>query len=249
MGHHVIMDFRYGTLWQFAISVDRDAYRVHGQPVPLMADPVEPTREDIDQFREIARLWNANSGSLKMDYALRPGDPLYPEGPLTGFGARDVTLSVAIRESIGRTVSTLEFRGEAARMIATLQGRVLHAAEAVAGQSRLRVIVQFPDGSSAVFVIDKDHTLQAEYEMGSARDSEGNIVPDQSHAEGQQNHSNLEGQHRFTDATNAREWIDRARSLGIPIVDSRNGNSGRPILVNCIWENGKMKCVARFASI
>jgi hypothetical protein len=249
LGDHVVLDFQYGTLWQFAISVDRDAIQIPGRPVPLTADPFEPSSQDAAQFREIAGLWKQNGGSLKLDFVIQPGDPLYPSASLTGFRAHDVTFSTSIRESIGRTVASLEFRGEAGRLVSGLQSLILHAAESVAGSARLRVIVRFPDGSSGVFVIDKDHTVQAEYELGSARDSEGNIVPDQSHVEDGPNHLALIGDSRFENPDNARDFINRARAFGIPVTDTRGQNVGRPILVNCVMENGKMKCIARFASL
>lgn len=243
-GDHLVMDFRHGVLWQFSVRLDSEP----GRRRELRVDEIEPSAADRASFLEIAALWNANGGSLKLDYDLRPGDPLYPTASFTGFGARDITWTTSIRESIGRTVASLEFSGAAGRFVSMIQSTVLHAAEMVAGESRLRVIVQFPDRSTAVFVVDKDHSRQAQYELGSARDSEGNIVPDQSHVAGQENHLDLLGLYRFDDPDNFAEWIERAQLIGIPVVD-RRGSTGerRPIVVECVTEtSGRLNCVARY---
>lgn len=248
MGDRLVLDFTDGDIWQFSVVVDPDAHRIFGQPPPLMAVDVGLSSDDVQEFQDIAQLWRSNGGSLKLNYELRPGDPLYPPG-FTGFSARDITWSVQARESVGRSVATRDFPGAAGRLAGILQGVMIEAARVVVGDAQLRIIVIFPDGSSGVFVIDQNHTTQAKFEFGSARDSEGNIVPDQSHVEGQPNHLALVGQHRFTQDQNLADWLQRARQLGIPVSDRRERPSDRPMVVECTVRDGRVDCVARYIGL
>jgi len=248
-GNYTVLNFQDKVMWRFAVVVDPEARRIFGHPLPLMAVDIGVDPADAAAFNEIASVWANNGGSLKLDFEMRPGDPLYPTGTLTGFGARDVTWSAQVRESIGRTIARLDYPGEAGRVVSTLSSVVLSAVKAVAGDAQLRVIVVFPDGSSAIFVISPNHTTQAEYELGSARDSEGNIVPDQSHVAGGPNNLRLLGTLRFDDPNNLANWLERASQLGIPFSDGRAQPNNRPVIVECTWVGGKVFCKARYASV
>lgn len=246
-GDHLVMDFQGAQLYRFYVDVDPEAIQIFGRPPRLSANDIGVSAADAETFRTLSDVMANNGGSLKLDVELRPGDPLYPTGTFTGFGSRDITWNTAIRESVGRTVAALDYRGEAGRLVSAIQSVALSAIEAVAGETQLRVIVEFPDGSSAVFVIDKDHSTQAVFELGSARDSEGNVVPDQSHVEGAENHRNLLGASTFNNFQNFLNFMQRARQLGIPFTDGRgSSNEERPIVVECTWSDGKLECRARY---
>lgn len=249
-GDHMVMNFRDAQLHRFAVRADQDAQQTPGRPPILVAFDLGVHPEDVAAFQALSDVVNSNGGSLKLNFALKPDNPIYP-GDLTGFSSREITWSTSNREFVGRAVATADFPGAAGRLVAALTSAITAAAASVVGETRLRVVVFFRDGSSAVFVIDKDHSTQAEYELGSARDAEGNIVLDQSHIEGGQNHSDLIGEHSFRDAQNFGNWFDRARQLGIPVTTSFSSGTriNRPVIVECTISGGKLMCRGRYATI
>ncbi len=102
--------------------------------------------------------------------------------------------------------------------------------------SRLFVNVVFPDGSLAIFELTgKREDLVWEYLAGQSIDQDGNLIPDSlpDFAE----YSGL------FNSVSVEQFLTRAMSYGIPIVDERNGNE--PVAVVCIHSaNGDYSCVA-----
>lgn len=218
VGDRLVFDFHNGEVRSFLVSVDRDAHRLYGQPPPLQIEEQFVQPEDREAFRAIAAVWRANRGSLKFNIELGPGDFGYPAGLLANRNASDVVMRPSYRFQVGLAVATWglgqsgPWGASAGELIAITRATILTVAEVFTGQVQIRVRVVFPDGSSAVFVIDRSHSQEARYEPGSARDSDGNPLPDP------YNSQTLAGQHVFTSEDNLRRWLELAEFFGIPVV-------------------------------
>lgn len=218
VGDRLVFDFHNGEVRSFLVSVDRDAPRLFGQPPPLQIEEQLVQAEDREAFRAIAAVWRANRGSLKFNIELGPGDFGYPAGLLANRNASYVVMRPSYRFQVGLAVATWglgqsgPWGASAGELIAITRATILTVAEVFTGQVQIRVRVVFPDGSSAVFVIDRSHSQEARYEPGSARDSDGNPLPDP------YNSQTLAGQHVFTSEDNLRRWLELAEFFGIPVV-------------------------------
>jgi len=221
VGDRLVFDFHNGEVRSFLVSVDRDAPRLFGQPPPLQIEEQLVQAEDREAFRSIAAAWRANGGSLKFDTVLDPGTLGYPAGLLANRNASDVVMRPSYRFQVGLAVGTwgLDRSGPLSRqvgeVIALTRSTMLTLAEVWTGKLQIRVRVVFPDGSTAVFVMDRNHSLEARYEPGSARDSDGNPLPDPWSLD---NSHTLAGQHVFTSEDNLRRWLELAEFFGIPVV-------------------------------
>lgn len=95
-------------------------------------------------------------------------------------------------------------------------------------QTSVSIQATWPDGSFVVFEYNRD-TGRLEYVDGSARDSQQNTVPDNSHQQPGGNPGDLIGMWRPTDVN---RWLDAAAMRGIPVT---RGNGSR---IQCGRVNG-----------
>jgi hypothetical protein len=229
-----------------------------GHSTVALSTPLPVNADDLLMLQRALDLQNAGSGWLKYNVVMTPDDPSYPGNIGQDHNAHDVIRDNGYREAIGRSLtasplppsqpnSLLRDVMDVSRWLIDRLSRMVNL-EAISMVIRL----QFPDESTADYRIDKNNTAAAKYVPGSARDKEGNVLPDESNARpGMPDQNNSLGiPQTFESSDTINEWLQSAAIYGIRVVDLNGlprgpgsvtvGGGGT---ISCGVVNGAMECI------
>lgn len=152
------------TLWRYRVFVEQES----GFSTYVRA--TTPASDWLSQFRRLADAWKVSASGGEV--VLEPGHPVGSVTETFRNAAAVEAVSLSINRSFTAIINAI--------MGVTIQGLT----KATLDFKHFQLVV-FPDGTSAQFqladVIPGDgdlHILRYSYKPGSARDSEGNAIPD-----------------------------------------------------------------------
>ena len=225
-----VPDYVNVTLDKYEIWYDRDLRKNQAAPLPV-------TDADMTAFLAMAqyRLNYPLVGRIQQT-ATDPDHTVY-----------DVVTTTSTREAIGVNVANYLRGGHTGNPLIdglkTILDQAAFSTFARIGTNiTVEVTVVFKDGTSAVYVLDRDHLNRAEYKQGSARDKDGNLVPDASNLPGQPNQAGLPGRYVFRDSYSLERWLLTASMWGIQIVDPGASSGHATVDYFCEIKDGKAVC-------
>lgn len=190
-----IVDSPGNRLRLFRVTAERE-----GRTAFNFAQPRVPSSTYQRYFNTSRGEWDYVRQSLKPNIVLPRDFPVQSAETVIGNAYNQTVVS----EQLNRHVPT---------RIGSLFGAALAMLRTVF-TSAITAEVAFPDGTSALFVLDRidnltgGHTFVYRYKPGSARDSDGNTIPDSVSA-----FDNYGG--RFSTGGNLARFRDRAKMYGV----------------------------------
>ena len=155
------------ALRRYIVQVDRSG----GFPV-AMAWPEAPEPAWQREFDAHVDAWHAISGLMKSGYQMPPGSPVKSVTEVFYSAAEENAVSAMLNENL-------------ANFAGSVVASTLKLLPGVVWSARIYVTVHFADGTSGQFQLtdveldDPElHVFKFRYVQGSARDSEGNAIPD-----------------------------------------------------------------------
>jgi hypothetical protein len=204
--------------------------------------PVEAAIEQL--FLAVAEYWSLNSNSLRKDIIIRPGDYNYPPGIANG-SAFNAAIANTEREFYTNSMVPFINLVPSNSLLGGLQALASAIAMSVYG-IEMTVTVYFNDGSSMKVKYEKGNSATPRYVEGSARDSDGNRIADQSAIT---NPGQFVGVNTFSTNQNLQNWLYAARLYGIPVTSGRPSGSGTvtvgPVQIVCTNTPKGVECVEK----
>lgn len=231
VGTHYVYNFASKQIWGFQVTYVAKVRQFVSKNVQVDANYVTA-------FLELATFWQQNGGSLKTDLTIRPGDGNYPPGIADGsawlaattFAERNFYLTSFPR--IADVMPDNTFLDGFDALISQL-------VTAYFGYE-LTVTVYFADGSSIKIAYNKGNSQTPVYVEGSAKDSDGNPIPDGSVAS---NPAQFQGVYAFSTQSNLNNFLFAASVAGIPITNGPpTGNGTIRTWVCNITPSGGLSC-------
>jgi hypothetical protein len=211
-GIHLVYNFSTLKIWKFEIK------RVRG-PNIVTSLPVEAATEQL--FLAVAEFWTMNGNSLRKDIIIRPGDFNYPPEIANG-SAFNAAIANTEREFYTSSMVPFIDLVPSNSLLGGMQALASAIAMSVYG-IEMTVTVYFNDGSSIKVKYTKNNAVRPEYVEGSARDSDGNRIADQSAIT---NPGQFIGVSTFSTNQNAQNWIFAAGLYGIRVTNGTSSGSG-----------------------
>jgi hypothetical protein len=213
-GTHHVYNFSSLQAWNFKVLYVAKIRSYTATYVPV-------DTEALKIFLAVAEYWSLNGNSLKTDLVIRPGDFNYPPSIANGSA---FNAAIANTEREFYTNSMIPFIDLVPRnsLFSGLQNLANVIAMSVYG-IEMTVTVYFNDGSSIKVKYTKNNSSTPEYVEGSARDSDGNRIADQS---AMTNPGQFIGVSTFSTNQNLQNWIFAARLYGIPVTNGTTSGSG-----------------------
>lgn len=197
-----------------------------------VASPFEPEAWIIDQYLGFNEFYAGNGGSLHgaLSAAVASDDG-------DSVGAFDVTGSSAARNRVSDKLAD-SWPGFLAGFASV--GRAVRLAGLVTPDVALTITVNFPDGSNVVYKYNWD-IKRWEYVPGTARDSNGNNVPESlgDFVNGGVGYGEFDFSRPDLGTRDLENWINRAGALGVRIV-------GSGVRYGCVTSGGITTCTRTF---
>lgn len=159
-----------------------------------------PSSTYLGYFRTSRSEWDYVRQAVKPNIVLPRDFPVQSAESVIGNAYNQTVISEQLNRHVPTRIGSLF--GAALAMLRTVFTRAITAE------------VAFPDGTTALFVLDRvdnltsGHTFVYRYKPGSARDSDGNLIPDSVSA-----FDNYGG--RFSTGGNLARFRDRAKMYGV----------------------------------
>ena len=190
-----ILDAPRNKLRLFRVTAERE-----GRVARNYVHARTPSAKYKGYFNQARSEWNYVRQTLKPNIVLDPDFPIKGAESVIGSEFNQTVIS----EQLNRHVPT---------RIGSLFGAALTFMRTIF-TSEILAEVQFPDGSSAIFFLQRidslisGHTFVYRYKPGTAKDSDGNLIPDSAAA-----FENFQG--NFTTTENIRRFGRRSEIYGV----------------------------------
>lgn len=230
-GTHYVYNFSSKQIWGFQVTF-------FPRNRSFISRNVQVDVNYVTAFLELANYWQQNGGTLKTNLTIRPGDDNYPPEIANGsawFAATTFAERNFYLASFPRLADVMP------------DNTFLDSFDALFSQLatnyfgyELTVTVYFTDGSSMKVEYSEGYSETPEYVQGSAKDSDGNPIPDGSAAS---NPAQFQGVYAFSTQSNLDNWLFAARVAGIPITNGPpTGNGTIRTWVCNISPSGSLTC-------
>ena len=218
-----VVDTRGGKLRRYRVTSEFE-----GRLWDKYAMPRSPASTYQSWFSQGYSEWLYAKNAAKPGIVLGSDIPVRSAEQVIGSASNQMVVSEQINRSIPARIGSLF--GAALSMLRTIF------------TDRIFIEVGFADGSTARFILDRvdspssGHMFVYVYEPGSARDSDGNAIPDSAAA-----YDPYEGV--FSSEYNLDLFLRRSRMYDADFLDPLNNLELLPAHFVCAWDDGgQVKC-------
>jgi hypothetical protein len=228
-GTHYVYNFSTRQIWGFQVTYIAKIRSFTSKNVQVDANYVTA-------FLKLATYWQQNGGSLKTDLTIRPGDGNYP--PAISDGSAWLAATTFAERNF--YLASFPAYSDVFPNNTFLDGVDSLISQLATGYFgfELTVTVYFADGSSIKIAYNKGNSQTPVYVEGSAKDSDGNPIPDGSVAS---NPAQFQGVYVFSTQSNLNNFLFAARVAGIPITNGPPTGNVRSFVCN-ITPSGGLSC-------